>query len=98
MTFAFLFLTTLLLYTASATVLPLSSRTDALLVAHDLGKILSSKANITLPSDSRWDLLIARASYPRVSPNYQVIVEVGEEKDVSATVCLAGNKYQPRFN
>jgi FAD/FMN-containing dehydrogenase len=54
---------------------------------------LSSGAIVTFPWEPRWDTLQGRASYPRLSPNYSVVVEVATEQDVQTTVSLAN-----RFN
>jgi hypothetical protein len=57
---------------------------------------LSSDAVVTFPWEPRWNALQARASYPRLSPNYTVVVEVATEKDVQATVTLA-NRFDIPF-
>jgi hypothetical protein len=54
---------------------------------------LSSGAIVTFPREPRWDPLQGRASYPRLSPNYSVVIEVATEEDVQTTVSLAN-----RFN
>ncbi|EDU41326.1 GlcD FAD FMN-containing dehydrogenase [Pyrenophora tritici-repentis] len=54
---------------------------------------LSDEATITFPGGAEWDILQLRASSPRVSPHYSVIVQVATESDVQATVTLAN-----RFN
>jgi FAD/FMN-containing dehydrogenase len=54
---------------------------------------LSNDAIVTFPWDSRWDELQVRGSSPRVSPGYNVVVEVATEADVQTTVTLAN-----RFN
>jgi hypothetical protein len=55
-------------------------------VRDELGPLLSDGAAIVLPSDDAWDELTARASAPRVHPNYLAIVEVATESDVQNTV------------
>ena len=55
-------------------------------VRDQLGPLLSDGAAIVLPSDDAWDELTARASSPRVRPNYLAIVEVATESDVQNTV------------
>jgi hypothetical protein len=50
---------------------------------------LSDNAAITFPGESRWDYLQVRASSPRLSPHYTVVVEVATESDVEATVTQA---------
>lgn len=50
---------------------------------------LSKEATVTFPWDSQWKALQVRASTPRLSPDYSVVVEVATESDVQATVKLA---------
>jgi hypothetical protein len=64
----------------------LLSRRDVLSQAHELGKKLSKNAAIVLPSNSTWDDIVSRGSYPRVSPGYGFAVEVAVESDVQVTV------------
>jgi hypothetical protein len=55
-------------------------------VATELGTLLSEDATVTLPSSPEWDALMSRASYPRIHPGYNVVVEVATERDVQETV------------
>ena len=54
---------------------------------------LSDKASVKFPGGVDWDTLQLRASSPRISPHYNVVVQVATESDVQATVALAN-----RFN
>jgi FAD/FMN-containing dehydrogenase len=66
---------------------------DLKLAASALKPKLSKGATITFPWDSRWDKLQIRGSYPRISPDYSVVVEVATESDVETTIKVAN-----RFN
>ncbi|KAG9186256.1 hypothetical protein G6011_02812 [Alternaria panax] len=67
-----------------------ASETDQLkLAVSTLNPKLSKAATITFPWDSRWNGLQVRGSSPRVSPDYNVVVEVATESDVQTTVALA---------
>lgn len=72
-----------------------TSRTDpeVLSVAStDLRPILSKNARIVLPNSADWAELQIRGTSPRISPKYNVVVEVATEQDVVSTVTIA-NKY-----
>lgn len=56
--------------------------------SHELSELLSNNASIVLPSDPTWDNIVARGSYPRIAPGYQLAVEVATEADVATTVGL----------
>jgi len=62
-------------------------------VVSALSAQLSDDASITFPGGVDWDTLQLRASSPRISPHYSVVVQVATESDVQATVALAN-----RFN
>ena len=62
-------------------------------VVSALSAQLSDEASITFPGGVDWDTLQLRASSPRISPHYSVVVQVATESDVQATVALAN-----RFN
>lgn len=62
-------------------------------VVLELHPLLSKDAVITFPWDARWDDLQIRGSSPRISPNYNVVVEVATEADVQTIISLAN-----RFN
>jgi hypothetical protein len=65
------------------------------LAINELRPLLSSNAIVTLPNDTRWGELEIRASSPRVSPSYNVIVEVATEADVQAVVKTANRHAVP---
>jgi hypothetical protein len=74
---------------------PFTSRADpeVLSVAStDLQPILSKNAKIVLPNGADWAELQIRGTSPRISPKYNVVVEVATEQDVVNTVQIA-NKY-----
>jgi len=54
--------------------------------------VLSKSAKIVLPSGADWAELQIRGTSPRISPNYNVVVEVATEDDVVKTVQIA-NRY-----
>jgi FAD/FMN-containing dehydrogenase len=58
----------------------------------DLKPVLSKNAKIVLPSGADWAELQIRGTSPRISPKYNVVVEVATEEDVVKTVQIA-NKY-----
>ncbi|KAB2104140.1 hypothetical protein AG0111_0g7602 [Alternaria gaisen] len=65
-------------------------KTDGLkLAVSTLNLRLSEAATITFPWDARWNDLQVRGSSPRISPDYNVVVEVATESDVQTTVALA---------
>lgn len=66
---------------------------DLNLAVSALSAQLSDEASITFPGGADWDTLQLRASSPRISPHYSVVVQVATESDVQATVTLAN-----RFN
>ncbi|KAI4932264.1 uncharacterized protein J4E92_004164 [Alternaria infectoria] len=66
---------------------------DLQLAASALSPQLSKDAIITFPGDARWDDLQVRGASPRISPDYNVVVEVATESDVQTTVAFAN-----RFN
>ena len=61
----------------------------------ELSELLSNNASIVLPSDPKWDSILARGTYPRIAPGYRLAVEVATEADVATTVssslCLEPN-------
>jgi len=61
----------------------------------DLRSQLSEGAVILSPFDPEWTALLARASYPRLHPNYNIIVEVATESDVQKTVSYAHKRNIP---
>jgi hypothetical protein len=69
---------------------------DLKLAVSTLKPRLSEAATITFPWDSRWDDLQVRGSSPRISPDYNVVVEVATESDVQTTVALA-NRFDIPF-
>lgn len=69
---------------------------DLRLAVSTLNTRLSKGATITFPWDARWDDLQVRGSSPRVSPDYNVVVEVATEADVQTTVALA-NRFDIPF-
>lgn len=74
---------------------PFTSRADpeVLSVAStDLQPVLSKNAKIVLPNGADWAELQVRGTSPRISPRYNVVVEVATEQDVVNTVTIA-NKY-----
>jgi hypothetical protein len=56
--------------------------------SHELSELLSNNASIILPSDPTWDNIVARGTYPRIAPGYQLAVEVATEADVATTVSV----------
>jgi FAD/FMN-containing dehydrogenase len=68
---------------------PVTRATDLRQAGTNLAKTLSKKATVTFPSDSRWEALLTRGSYPRLSPDYSVVIEVGDESDVQKTLAYA---------
>ena len=62
---------------------------DLKLAVSTLNLRLSEAATITFPWDARWNDLQVRGSSPRISPDYNVVVEVATESDVQTTVALA---------
>jgi hypothetical protein len=79
-----------LLWSLLAVLYPfVSAHHDLEQVAAQLKSHLSSEAIVTFPWDPRWQDLQTRASYPRLSPDYNVVVEVATESDVQATIRLA---------
>jgi FAD/FMN-containing dehydrogenase len=79
-----------LLWSLLAVLYPLvSAHHDLEQVAAQLKSHLSSEAIVTFPWNPRWKDLQARASYPRLSPDYNAVVEVVTESDVQATISLA---------
>ncbi|KAJ4318684.1 hypothetical protein N0V94_004301 [Neodidymelliopsis sp. IMI 364377] len=65
------------------------------LAINELRPLLSSNAIVTLPNDTRWSEFEIRASSPRVSPSYNIIVEVATEADVQAVVKTANRHAVP---
>jgi FAD/FMN-containing dehydrogenase len=63
------------------------------LAVSTLSPQLSKAATVTFPWDPRWNDLRVRGSSPRISPDYNVVVEVATESDVQTTIALAN-----RFN
>ena len=61
-----------------------------------LGPHLSKDASVTFPWDARWEELQTRGSSPRISPDYNAVVEVATEADVQKTVSLA-NQFNVPF-
>ncbi|KAL1794199.1 hypothetical protein ACET3X_007620 [Alternaria dauci] len=66
-----------------------SKTNDLKLAVSDLNLRLSEAATITFPWDARWNDLQVRGSSPRISPDYNVVVEVATESDVQSTVAWA---------
>ncbi|CAI6236349.1 unnamed protein product [Periconia digitata] len=65
-------------------------------MAEALSPLLSKTASLYLPSDPEWNDLQVRGSSPRVQPNFDMVVEVGTEGDVQATVQVA-NQFNVSF-
>jgi FAD/FMN-containing dehydrogenase len=74
---------------------PVTRATDLRQAGTELAQTLSKKAIVTFPSDSRWQALLTRGSYPRLSPDYSVVIEVGDEADVQKTLAYANKKSIP---
>ncbi|KAF2002674.1 FAD-binding domain-containing protein [Amniculicola lignicola CBS 123094] len=78
-------------FLASAWALPNLRRSTT-----ELAQTLSKKAIITFPSDDAWEALLTRGSYPRIDPDYSVVIQVGTEADVQKTLAFA-KKYDIPF-
>ncbi|KAK5997639.1 FAD-linked oxidoreductase chyH [Cladobotryum mycophilum] len=64
-------------------------------IMQSLRPLLSSEAVITYSSSPNAEALLARASAPRVSPEYVAIVEVASESDIQQTVKYANRHGMP---
>lgn len=62
---------------------------DAQQTEAELTPLLSSEAEIVQPNDAEWTNLTERASYPRINPQYYIIVQVASEADVQTVVSYA---------
>jgi FAD/FMN-containing dehydrogenase len=80
----------------SQAVVPVTRAIDLRKSTTELAKTLSKKAIITFPSDDAWEALLTRGSYPRIGPDYSVVVQVGTEADVQKTLAFA-KKYDIPF-
>ncbi|KAH7025021.1 uncharacterized protein B0I36DRAFT_387406 [Microdochium trichocladiopsis] len=61
----------------------------------DLAPVLSDGAAVVFPGDEAWHDLVARASTPRVAPQYIAVVEVATEADVEHTIRFANKHGYP---
>jgi FAD/FMN-containing dehydrogenase len=80
----------------SAAAQPVTQSDSLNAAAADLKPLLSKNAEIVLPSGADWAELQIRGTSPRISPKYNVVIEVATEEDVAKTLQIA-NRYNIPF-